>query len=116
MPSVITFPIANGVVVGNHERFEAIREDRADCFLSDKVDRFGFEATLEGLLGDMLDRHHHSQSGVVGKEANKAKRGVILPGSLEINRGDSTGGIVAASGRFVLLLGFTHWERTKGDR
>ena len=60
----------------------------------------------------MLDRHHHGQSGVVGKEANKAKRGVILPGSLEINRGDSTGGIVAASGRFVLLLGFTHGERT----
>ena len=43
--------IANGVVVGNHERFEAIREDRADCFLSDEVDRFGFKATLEGLFG-----------------------------------------------------------------
>ena len=72
------------------------------------MDRFGFEATLEGLFGDMLNGHYHSQSSVVGKEANKAKRGVILPGSLEINRGDSTGGIVAASGRFVLLLGFTH--------
>jgi len=100
--------VANGIVVGGHERFETIREDRTDCFLSDKVDRFGFESTLEGLLGDVLNRHHHSQSGVVGKEANKAKRGVILPGGLEINRGDATGGIGTASGRLALLLGFTH--------
>ena len=100
--------IANGVIVGKHERFEAICEDRADCFLSDKVDRFGFEATLEGLFGDMLDRHHHSQSRIVGKEANKAKRGVILPGGLEINRDDATGRIGTASGRLALLLGFTH--------
>ena len=56
----------------------------------------------------MLNRHHHSQSRVVGKEANKVKRGVILPGGLEINRGDATGGIGTASGRLAVLLGFTH--------
>ena len=50
----------------------------------------------------------YSQSGVVGKEANKAKRGIVLPGGLEIDRGDATGGTGTASGRFALLLGFTH--------
>ena len=73
-----------------------------------KVDRFGLESTLEGLLRDMLDRHRHSQSGVVGKEANKAKRGIVLPGGLEIDRGDATGGIGATRGKLILLLGFTH--------
>ena len=33
--------------------------------------------------------------------------GIILPDGLEVNRGDATGRIVAASGRFALLLGFT---------
>ena len=55
-----------------------------------------------------LDRHHHSQSRVVGKEANKAKRGIVLPGGLEIDRGDATGGTGTANGRLALLLGFTH--------
>ena len=56
----------------------------------------------------MLDRHQHSQSRVIGKEANKAKGGIVLPSGLEINRGNATGGTSTASGRLALLLGFTH--------
>ena len=75
---------------------------------SDVVDRFGLETTLERLFGDMLDRRHHSQSRVVEREANKAKRGVILPGGLKINRGDATGGIITSYCSLTFILGSTH--------